>query len=268
MTIFDDYSDTEADLIFQFPFSQLGPLRFNSINSVDIKDCPLIRYCIYISEYYQEYKVIKLTKAGFLPLKTVEELLTKNNNFLQKQPLKKKFREEEVKYLLTTRLFLSEEGYLTNVNNLLLLPDNKLTSIHERLAELYYSFFSFAIARLDWDALLGMKTENIPLLSAAFSILYVRKYGNTPRPASFYYKKAIIAIEHFYPDLFSEETLINTEFHYETQTFRFFLQILGLVKPCADYPAKWIATPLCFKVFEILPNRIYFKWKINNEIAD
>lgn len=237
---FEGYSPKEITYLIYDPFHPDSPIRFNNLSVVELEQIPLFRQVYYLASLINEFKEIKLTATGKLPLKIVADIrsrrfLTDNKEF--EIDYKKVFREDDSYSITLSRLLLEVCGITQKSVKKLVLKRKGIKLLSDK-SEFFRVIFEKYTQRFNWAYGDRFLDELTGQLGWAYSIALVAKYGKQPRTVEFYSEKYFQAFPHLLKSFESEYFIKASSYCYALRVFSHFMEYFGLVK--LEYPKDFM----------------------------
>jgi hypothetical protein len=229
----DDFmglTPTELQHLLFDTYGDQSPVQLrDAIDPQSLDQIPLFRVVEEYLKIIERDKFIKLTPLGALPKKVMVEVYDKRfllDDFIE-SGITKLTREHDWIAISSARLTAELAGLVRKVNGKLTLTKKaiKLLGTDDR-SQLFKLFFQTFTEKFNWGFNDLLPQQPIGQFGWAFSLIMLRKYGDKPRPVTFYaecYLNAFpMLIQYFMPDYGTPEA----QFYrcYATRAFaRFFL---------------------------------------------
>ena len=176
------------------PFGAESPLKLRTLDPEDYSQIPILNQIKFLIAHIKEKGELKLTKKGFLPVKLVAGLYSRG--YLKdehiEEGLYKLYKETDSNTIHLSRLLLELSGVTKKRNGKLSLTKTgaKITANDQELLMLILKTMCL---KFNWSYFHGYEDENVGQLGFGFTLLLLSKYGQEPRPASFYLEKYLKA---------------------------------------------------------------------------
>lgn len=265
-TDFEGYSSLEIHKILHFTFDKDSPLQFNQLTLYECSQVPIMRQIKRLTEIISQNKQIKLTAAGYLPIKIVQELypLGATDDMIE-DGIAKLGKEIDCTPVHLARILAEVVGIIKKRKGIL-----TLTSVGTKIitddSKLFDSIFIGFCRKFNWHYFDHYSDDpqsgTIGQLGFGFSLILLSKYGNVERSdryyADKYFKAFPIMLENAQPTYGTvEDYCFNC---YCLRTFERFLYHFGLVEIKKGkrfnreetYVKK---TPLFDKMVSLIPHR-------------
>lgn len=233
---FEGYSSFEMHKIIHFTFDKDSPIQFNLLTSQEYSQIPILRQVKRLMEIISEKKQVKLTTAGYLPVKIVQELypLGVPDDLIESNVVKLA-KEADCTPVHLARILAEVSGIIKQRKGIL-----TLTAIGAKIiaddSKLFSSIFKGFCQKFNWhyfdyysdDPQSGV----IAQLGFGFSLILLSKYGNTERTAGYYADKYFRAfpmmLENAQPTY--KTVMEYCSDCYSIRTFERFLHHFGLIQ--------------------------------------
>ena len=232
---FEGYSSLEMHNILHFTFDKDSPIQLNVLTPQEYAQIPIIRLVKRLTEIISQSGKIKLTAAGFLPVKIVQELYPFGApDELIESSLAKLAKEADCLPVHLARLLAEVSGILKKRKGILTLTASGAKIITDD-SKLFDALFKGFCREFNWrffDYYTDDESETIGQFGFGFSLILLSKYGNEERLNNFYAHKYFKAfpriLENVQP---TYETVLNYCSNcYCLRTFDRFLYHFGLVE--------------------------------------
>ncbi|NDV56672.1 hypothetical protein [Bacteroides sp. 519] len=235
-TDFEGYSSLEMHKILHFTFDADSPICFNPLSSHEYSQIPILRQVKRFAEIISQNGQIKLTTAGYLPIKIVQELypLGAPDEMIE-NAISKLGKEMDCTPVHLARLLAEASGIIKKRKGILSLTATG-TKIIADDSKLFDSIFKGFCQKFNWHYFDNysddVQSGTIGQLGFGFSLILLSIYGNTERSERYYAEKYFKAfpmlLETVQP---TYGTVLDYCFNcYCLRTFERFLYHFGLVE--------------------------------------
>lgn len=263
---FEGYSSFEMHNILHFTFENNSPIKLNSLSSDEYSQIPIFRQVKRLAEIIKKNGQIKLTTAGYLPVKIVQELypLGVPDDIIE-SGISKLRKEVDCTPVHLARILAEVAGITKRRKGILTLTVAGAKIITDD-SKLFDSIFKGLCQKFNWHYFDyyadDVQSGTIGQLGFGFSLILLSKYGDMERSDRFYankYFKAFPAmLENVQP---TYSTVQDYCFNcYCLRTFERFLYHFGLVeikkgKRFNGEETYVKKTPLFDKLVSLIPHR-------------
>lgn len=237
---FEGYSSFEMHKLLYAPFDHESPIQFNSLTSQACSNIPIVRQVKRLAEIISIHGQIKLTPAGYLPVKVVHELylLGRPDEMIEHKILKLT-KELECMPVHLARILAEVTGIIKKRKGVLTLTA-KGTKIITDDSTLLVTIFNGFCQKFNWAYFDGYtddeQSELIGQFGFGYSLILLNKYGNIERTSKFYADKYFEALPVLVKDV---QATFNKDYSsncYGLRTFERFLYHFGMVEIKKDMP--------------------------------
>lgn len=233
---FEGYSSQEMHKILHFTFDTDSPIRFNPLDAHEYAQIPILRQIKRLTEIIAQTGQVKLTAAGYLPIKIVRELypLGAPDEIIE-NGISKLGKEMDCIPVHLARLLTEVSGICKKRKGVLSLTANGTKIITDDSKLFDYILRAFC-QKFNWHYFDyysdNERSGTIGQLGFGFSLILLCKYGNVERLDRYYADKYFRA----FPILLETVrttygTLQDYCFNcYSLRTFERFLYHFGLVE--------------------------------------
>ncbi len=262
----EGYSSIEMHKILHFTFDADSPIRFNRLDSHEYAQIPILRQVKRLAEIIAQNGQIKLTTAGYLPIKIVQELypLGAPDEMIE-NGISKLGKEADCTPVHLVRLLTEVSGITKKRKGILSLTAAGTKNITDD-SKLFDSILKGFCQKFNWHYFDNYsdneQSGTIGQLGFGFSLILLSKYGNTERSERYYadkYFKAFpMLLETVHPTYGTvQDYCFNC---YCLRTFERFLYQFGLVeikkgKRILQEETCIKKTPLFDRLISIAPHR-------------
>lgn len=268
---FEGYSSFEMHNILHFTFGQNSPIQLNVLTPQEYEQIPIMRVVKRLSEIISQNGKIKLTAAGYLPVKIVQELYPFGvPDDLIESSLAKLSKEADCLPVHLARLLAQVSGILKNRKGILTLTARGAKIILDN-SKLFDALFKGFCRGFNWgyfdyysdDA----KSGTIGQFGVGFTLILLSKYGKKERLDNFYAHKYFAAfpeiLENIQPSYGTVQDYCTR--CYSLRTFERFLYHFGLVHIKKAKPLTPLTldetyiktTPLFEKLVKVAPHKAF-----------
>lgn len=263
---FEGYSSLEMHKILHFTFDADSPIRFNRLDSHAYAQIPILRQVKWLAEIIAQNGQIKLTTAGYLPIKIVQELypLGAPDEMIE-NGISKLGKEMDCTPVHLVRLLTEVSGItkkrkgvlsLTSTGTKIIIDDSKL---FESILKGFCQKFNWHYFDYYSD---NEQSGTIGQLGFGFSLILLSKYGNTERSERYYADKYFKAFPMLLETVQSTYGTVQDYCSncYCLRTFERFLYHFGLVeikkgKRILQEETYIKKTPLFDRLISLAPHR-------------
>lgn len=263
---FEGYSSLEMHKILHFTFDKDSPIQFNTITLEEYSQIPILRQIKRLAEILSRNGQIKLTAAGYLPIKIVQELypLGAPDEVIENS-ISKLSKEVDCTPVHLARLLAEASGITKKRRGILSLTAVGSKTITDD-SKLFDSILKGFCQKFNWHYFDNYSDDEqsgtIGQLGFGFSLILLSKYGDTERPDKYYGDKYFKAfpkmLENIQPTYGTVQDYCT---HcYCLRTFDRFLYHFGLVeikkgKPIWQEETLIKNTPLFDKLISLISHR-------------
>lgn len=225
----DDFDGLSPNQIHELLYGEIGTgiVKINEIKE-EKTEIPILKQIFAFLEIVIRENGIKLTPAGYLPVKIIKELY--DQRILMDEDIEsgitKLSSEGKSLSIHLTRIISELSGFVRKYKGKLLIT-NKGNEFIKQNGEKYWlkdiiDVFGnkFSMAYFD-----NYKNEHVGQIGFMFSIYLMKKYGDIERDSDFYAKKYFKA----FPRIGEIEENYNKS-AYATRTFERFMEYFGFIK--------------------------------------
>lgn len=263
---FEGYSPLEMRKILHFTFDNDSPLQFSQLTAQEYAQIPVLRQIKRLTEIISQMGQIKLTAAGYLPIKIVQKLypLGVPDDMIE-NGISKLGKEVDCTPVHLARILAETAGIIKKRKGILTLTTTG-TKIITDDSKLFDSIFKGFCQKFNWHYFDHYSDDpqsgTIGQLGFGFSLILLSKYGNVERSDKYYadkYFKAFPAmLENVQPTYATVEDYCSN--CYCLRTFERFLYHFGLVeikkgKRFNGEETYVKKTPLFDKLVSLIPHR-------------
>jgi len=233
---FEGYSSLEMHKILHFTFDGDSPIQFSKLVPQDYEQIPILRQVKRLTEIIAQNGQIKLTAAGYLPVKVVQELypLGAPDNLIE-SGVAKLGKEADCIPVHQARVLTEMAGIIKKRKGVLTLTTAGTNVIADD-SKLFDSIFKGFCQKFNWQYFDyysdDIHSGAIGQLGFGFSLILLSKYGDTERSEKFYANKYISAFPAVLKNV--QPTYSTVEGYcsdcYCLRTFDRFLYHFGLVE--------------------------------------
>jgi hypothetical protein len=190
---FEDYSSLEMHKILHFTFDTDSPIRFNSLGSDEYAQIPILRQVKRLAEIIAQNGQIKLTAAGYLPIKIVQELypLGAPDEMIE-NVISKLGKEVDCTPVHLARLLAEASGITKKRKGVLSLTAAGRKIIADD-SKLFDSILKSFCQKFNWHYFDNYSDDEqsgtIGQLGFGFSLILLSKYGKIERSERYYADK-------------------------------------------------------------------------------
>jgi len=233
---FEGYSSLEMHKLLHFPFDRDSPVGFNPLSPEECLQVPVFRQVKRLLEIISENGQVKLTSAGYLPVKIVQELypLGSPDKMIENGVIKLN-READCTPVHLARVLTMASAIVKNRKGILTLTAAGVKAMGDG-PSLFSVIFRGFCQKFNWHYLDlyadDADSGTIGQLGFGFSLILLHKYGNTERPERFYARKYFEAFPNL-PEIMQPTYGNLTDYCYGCyclRTFDRFLLHFGLVE--------------------------------------
>lgn len=263
---FEGYSSLEMHKIMHFTFDNDSPLQFSWLTTQEYSQIPILCQIKRLTEIISQMGQIKLTAAGYLPIKIVQELypLGAPDDIIEKG-ISKLGKEVDCTPVHLARILAEATGIIKKRKGILTLTTTG-SKIIANDSKLFKSIFEGFCQKFNWHYFDHYSDDpqfgTIGQLGFGFSLILLSKYGNVERSDRYYADKYFKA----FPALLenAQPTYGTVEDYYShcycLRTFERFLYHFGLVeikkgKRFNGEETYVKKTPLFDKLVSLIPHR-------------
>jgi hypothetical protein len=240
MDDYDGRTSKEIHYLIYDPFCDKSPLQLQKAGNSQLNHVPILNVVKYFLGLLKELQQIKLNSKGGLPLKIARNILSQNffveeHDFLNETSFVKHTEVPLIKNIIQ----LAEINNLVFIENQVVLLSEK-GSIYKRNKlnfELFQGLFNAYTQKLNWSANDVYGDNHIGQFGFAYTLDLISKYGDTPRPVTFYSEKYYRAFSNLLNGMSKEDYSYTKGIFfkcYTIRTFVRFLQVFGLVNLIYD----------------------------------
>lgn len=233
---FEGYSSLEMHKILHFTFDKDSPIQFNKLATKEYQQIPILRQVKRLAEIIVHNGQIKLTAAGYLPIKIVQGLypLGAPDEMIE-NAISKLGKEVDCTPVHLARL-LAEASGITKKRKGILSLTAAGTKIIADDSKLFDSILKGFCQKFNWHYFDNYSDDEqsgtIGQLGFGFSLILLRKYGETKRSerhyADKYFKAFPMLLETVHPTYGTvQDYCFNC---YCLRTFERFLYHFGLIE--------------------------------------
>ena len=233
---FEGYSSLEMHLILHFTFDKNSPIQLNVLTPQEYAQIPIMNQIKHLTEIVSQNGQIKLTSAGYLPVKVVKDLYPLGlPDEMIESGIIKLYREAECLPVNLARIIAEVAGILKKRKGTLTLTEKgkKIITDDKKLFETIfitgcqnYNWHYFDIYEDD------IQSGVIGQMGFGLSLILLCKYGDTMRLNSFYAEKYFKAFPIMMDNV--KPTYNTTQNYcyncYSLRTFERFFNHFGLVE--------------------------------------
>ncbi len=230
---FEGLSPDKMHQLLHFPLGEASPIRLKLLSAEQYHQIPLFNQVLWLLREIEGAGGIKLTQAGYLPVRVVKDLyaqgfITDNYVELGHQKLNKEMDSRSVHM---TRILVELSGLVRKQHGKLVLVKSKMNIVNNNKALFDVIFHTFT-EKFSWAYLDMYHSEQFAQFGWGFSVFLLSKFGDVERDAAFYAKKYIKAFPMLINDfggvyMSPEEMAVHA---YTYRTFELFLNYFGLVE--------------------------------------
>lgn len=231
---FEGYSPFEMHRILHATFDKDSPIQLSQLSPLVCSQIPIFRQIKRLTEIIFINGKIKLTPAGYLPVKVVQELYTLGapDDMIERKIIKLA-KEAECLSVHLTRILAELTGIIKKRKGVLTLTA-KGTKIITDDSKLLVTIFKGFCQKFNWkyfdgytdDAQLG----TIGQLGFGYSLILLSKYGNQERLYKYYADKYFKAFPIMNREIQSNYGHDYSLSSYSLRTFERFLYNFGMVE--------------------------------------
>lgn len=263
---FEGYSSLEMHKILHFTFDNDSPIQINTLNPHEYSQIPMLRQIKRFTEILSEKGQIKLTAAGYLPIKIVQEIYplgTPDDSI--ESGISKLGKEMDCIPVYLARIVMEAAEITKRRKGILTLTvtGKKAAVSDSKLFDLILKGFC---QRFNWHFFDyysdDTQSGTIGQLGFGFSLILLSKYGNMDRPDRYYAEKYFKAFPMLLDSV--QVTYGTVEDYcsncYSLRTFEHFLYHFGLVeikkgKRFLEEDTLVKKTPLFDRLISLIPHR-------------
>lgn len=263
---FEGYSSYEMHNILHFTFDKESPISLNVLNAQEYAQIPIMRVVKRLTEIISQNGQIKLTAAGYLPVKIVQELYPLGApDHMIESGITKLSKEADCLPVHLARLLAEVSGILKKRKGILTLTASGAKIITDN-SKMFDVLFKGFCRKFKWKYF-DLYEDDSPFASIGqfgfgFSLILLSKYGKKERLDNFYAHKYF---EAFPKILETVQPSFGTALYYCSscyciRTFERFLYQFGLVQIRTTNPIKMDektyvkTTPLFHKLVKVAPH--------------
>ena len=195
-------------------------------NNFDGNDIPIIMQIKYFINIINEFKDIKLTKAGNLPPTLVKDIY--NKKFIIDSSIEsgitKLTKETDVENIVMMRIICTLAGLIRKRQNKIILCKNALKEIESN--NILKKIMETAFTKYNWAYFDMFENEMIGQFGNNYTLYTLYKYGEKWRNITFYAKIYFKA----FPDLMSKEKYDFSDDCFASRTFDRMLKYFGFIE--------------------------------------
>jgi hypothetical protein len=217
---FEGFSPVQMGYVLYQPFDHNCPVQFNKLSDEDLDKIPLFKQVYYLASLINEKKVVKLTDKGFLPVKIVEDMHSRN--YLDDYSLHygyKVYKETDSHPIHLARILIELGGIARKAKKELQLTVKGKKLMDDKNAFLMKLLETYT-AKYKWAYPDGYEDNMTGQIGWAFSLVLLSKYGDKTRPVLYYSDKYFKALP----------TLMKDPGAYAVRVFDRFLAYFGLAE--------------------------------------
>lgn len=264
---FEGYSPNEMQHILYDPLGKESPVNLRKLPDELYAQMPLIAMIKEMAKMITAQGEIKLTAAGYLPVKMVTELLAKD--YVQKAlnlDIQDETRKEATAFPVHLTRIIMEICRMTKVrHNKLSMTASGIKLICGGDHQLFTQVFTIFTTYFNWGYGGFIDEQKIGRFGFAFSLILISRYGGEMRPPEFYAKKYFKAFPQLLEGL-PVRYLPKTELGvivYSRRVIHLFLKYFGLVTILKEERGSRSSliskTPLFDALVKIYPHRRFTK---------
>lgn len=257
---FEGYSPMEMTKILHHTFDSDSPLQFNPLTLEQYNQMPLFRQVRHLLQILVEHE-IKLTTAGYLPPRIVQELYPLGlGESLIDSGFSKLSKETDSNSVVLARNITEAAGLIKIRKGVLSTTANGIKAANDD-TKIFMEIFKTFCQKFNWAYFDGYQAEQIGQLGFGFSLLLLSKYGNLKREDDFYANKYFKAFPMLQDDIISTYGTVSEYCNncYSIRTFDRFMLHFSLVEIAKEKkpeaPKYIVKASLFDALITILPHR-------------
>ncbi len=262
---FAGYSAFEMHQLLYDPFGTNSPLKLQELTDQEYDQMPMLKMIKGLGEILHAQGGLKLTAAGYLPVKVVTEFFSRDylEYGIPEHDLNKPRKEADAFPVRLTRIIMELAGMTKIQKNKLTLTAKGIKLLAGQYKDMFRHVFHVFTTKFNWAYYGVVDDEKIGQMGYAFTILLVSIYGLEKHSELFYakiYFKAFPRLLDELPSRILSKLELGTII-YNQRVFSLFLRYFGLVK---IFEVKYeinrdqiIKTNLFDALFKRHPHRVF-----------
>lgn len=263
---FEGYSSIDMHMIIHSTFDKNSPIQLRAMTTQEYAQIPIMRQIKHLTQIVSQNGQIKLTSAGYLPVKIVQDLYPLGlPDKMIESGITKLYREAECLPVNLARIIAEVSGVLKKRKGALTLTEKGKKIITDD-KKLFETIFVAGCEKYNWHYFDlyddDVQSGVIGQMGFGLSLILLCKYGDTMRLSDFYADKYFRAFPMMLESIMpTYDTAQNYCYNcYSLRTFERFFNHFGLIEMNnkisnmqEDVYVK--KTPLFDKLISITPHK-------------
>ena len=197
---FEGFSPADMHYILYTPFHEKCPIGINTDISKDflLQHSPLLKLAVYIMEKISAEGPMPLTSKGNLKVSFIKELYNLGIYYgYDRDSFEKRPYQSNWNFLEAVMLTCIIAGVLKKIKGILDITKKGNALLTDNGSSLFKVLFIANTIKLNWGYFDFFKNDDCGQLGFLWTLWILKKYGFTPKPASFYAQKYLTAFPIF-----------------------------------------------------------------------
>jgi hypothetical protein len=225
---FDGLTPEQMHVLLYNPLSEGCILKIDPAHVCAVREVPLFKLAELLLAEISRSKKIKLTSKGNLPIRVCDLLVRQRLITWKYMEYAGHVTEETIPYLAPLKHYLIDTGIVKKVHNTLSLTRNVQQFIQQDELLRFVKLLHYFGHHFNWRNFYEAPDHGrCGQLGWAFSLLLLKKYGDTPRESEFYSDKLLEAFENEVDP--TDRYLAQYDYIYAARFFECFASWFGFV---------------------------------------